>query len=650
MKRQIFYLSAFLLFGLTTVSCTDGFDEANMNPNKSYNPALQHVFPGIVYKTLNNTADLNYTRYSCYARYIQRGSFGLGDTEDNGGIFNSFYVNILKDLKKLELNYAGMEGYENTGYIILTWKAYIYSILVTTFGGVPMSEAISTSDEITYKYDTEAEIYTEILRMLAEAANGFDPQGDKLLRDPVFRNSDGSSNIGMWRKFANSLRLDIALQIQNMDVELAKTHIKGALEHDDRLISSTGEIVKLQWGSNVNADVSYYYNRFLRNFENGTNLSYGDYPSLNQYFFLYLKSYNDPRLTVYAQRPPYEDRFTVVNDTLTRPTPGDPATRDSILVEYRIPYLPQRELRYIPIGWEVANNPNSPGGGSPYSDPYSGVDNKSFAYINRDFIKPDASQVILNYADICFMKAEVAVKYPELINGSAEDYYYMGIDASFAEYGLSSGVAAYKEQDGIKWNTDGKGFYEYREFYKADIHGAGGNENHLEQIYKQRYIADFFNGHAGWTLERRTRVLKYPPFFYNGESSVQGSNGRCDFIPERIIYPKNEMNYNKDAYYAAVADLQAQSPDPNPAREGDNFFTLLRIAKPDPGLSNLNPWISGYIVYNSRFYRKWYGNTQEEFIENARKEYPEITDVSELEQYIGYKVNEEEIISTYVPE
>jgi hypothetical protein len=628
---------------ISIFSCTDDFDDVNKNPNKIYNVTPQHVFPGIVYKTMHYSADLNYRFFSWHARYVKHYPM-MNDREDMNGAFTNFYVRVLKDLKKLEDMYLGVEGYENETHIILTWKAYVYSILVASFGGVPMSEAVMVTDNNAYRYDTEAEIYAEILRILKEAVDGFDLQGDKFQIDPVFRTEDGTSDIEKWRKFANTLRLDVALRIQNMDASLAEEHIRGSLEHEDWLISSVADIAKGQWGINVNADVSFYYNQFLKTFEDGSNKNQGAYPCLNQYFFLYLRSYQDPRLTVYAKRAPDNSRFKVENDTITRPTAGNPATRDSIIVEYLIPYLPERELRYEPFGWIVGIDPDSPSGTGTYTNPYKSPNIDSWAYVSRDFVKPDASQVFLNWADACFMKAEAAVKYPGIpLSKTAEQYYYEGIDASFAEYGLS-GVSTYKAQDGIKWNTNGKGLSEYRNFYVADINGQGGDENHLEQIYKQRYIADFFNGHNGWTLERRTRTLNYPPFFYNGDI-FEGSDGICDFMSERLLYPRDEMIYNKDAYYNAIDNLQRESPTPNPARWGDNFYTLLKIAKPNP--QNKAQWTSGTIVFNSQFIQKWYGKTEEEFIANAQIEYPLITDSRTLARYIGYKVTK--VISTYEP-
>jgi hypothetical protein len=643
MKKTITKVLISLLLA-APFACTDDFDDVNSNPNKIYNAIPQYVFPGIVYKTLNYNAELNYRFFSWQARYVKHYPM-VNDREDMSGAFTNFYVRVLKDLKKLEDAYTGLDGYRNQSHIILTWKAYVYSILVASFGGVPLSEAVMATDENSYRYDTEAEVYTEILRLLKEAVEGFDVQGDKFQQDPLFRAADGTSDIEKWRKFANTLRLDVALQIQNMDAALAKEHVKGSLEQEDRLISSVNDIAKGQWGTNVNADVSYYYNRFLKTFEDGSNKSRGNYPCINQYFFLYLRSYNDPRLTVYAKRAPDNNRYKVENDTITRPTAGDPATRDSIIIEYLIPYLPERELRYVPYGWIVGVDPNSPGGTGQYQDPYKSPQIDSWAYINREFVKPDATQVFYNWADACFMKAEAAIKYPDIPQSkTAEEYYYEGIDASFAEYGLS-GASDYKAQNGIRWNTDGKGLSEYRGFYRANINGRGNDENHLEQIYKQRYIADFFNGHSGWTLERRTRTLNFPPYFYNGDVN-EGSDGICDFMPERLLYPQNEMIYNKEAYYQAIADLQQDSPAPNPARWGDNFYTLLRIARPH--LQSREPWTSGTVRYNAEFIYKWYGTTQEELIDNAKKEYPAITNVAGLTRYIGYKVTS--VISTYTPE
>jgi hypothetical protein len=611
----------------------------------------QHVLPGIVYKTLDLYAEQNYQLYMWYSRYLTSNGTPQ-DTRDMSGTFRKFYTNVLKDLKKLEDTYSGIPGYENAIYMSRTWEAYVYYLMVASFGGVPMSQAITETEGDTYKYDTELEVYTKILSILREAVDGFNPQGDKLKLDPLFRAADKSSDIEKWRKFANTLQLDIALTVQNLNRDLAKEHVKAALAHEEWLISSLNDIVKIKCGTDENQDGSYYWRAFLKNHETATpNL--GIYPKVNQYFFLYLRSYNDPRMTAYGQRAADKYRYMVSGDTISRKTPKtvsnpNPVTRDSIIVQYYVPYLPGREPMDCPLGWEVGTDPNSGDGTTKYRNPYDNTaQTESYMYISRDYLKVDATTVILNWADACFMKAEAAILFPDVFTGNPASYYEEGIKASFAEYNLS-GVEDYLKQEGIKWDTDGNGLYEYRSFYKADIKGHSNPDGHLEQIYKQRYIADFFNGFAGWTLERRTRALSFPPYFHNTGASINGSNNRNDFMPERFLYAREEISYNRDAYYAAIANLQATSPNPRPdARWGDNFLTPLGFAKPFP--YDLSQWDNGTVIYNAQFAQKWYGKTEEDFIINAAKEYPDINRNPQLGLIIciGYKVTK--VLSTYLP-
>ncbi|GHT62794.1 hypothetical protein FACS189451_08020 [Bacteroidia bacterium] len=644
MKKIVYILLSVCTFVLTN-SCVDDFDEVNKNPNVLYEVTPQHVFPGIVHNTLNYTAELNHKFYAWHARYVVLWP-SPKDTEDMSGIYRDIYMRIINSLENLADTYVDAPEAKNAGCMIMTWKAYVYSLLAGSFGGVPMSEAAKEHLDNVYMYDSEYDMYVQVLNLLEKAVNGFDLEGDKLAYDPLFRTVDNTSDIIRWRKFANTLYLDVALRVQNMDEELAKKHIKNSLAHSDWLISSVNDIVKMKWGNDINQDASYYYRSFLRRWDEGADRNVGAYPRINHYFFLYLKSFEDPRMEVFGTRLAENDRYQLPTDTITRPNPYDKELRDSIEVRYQVPYMPAREIRTTPRGWVVGIDPNSPDGNTQYQDPYSGVGNESWMFIQRNFVKIDAASVILNWADVCFMKAEIAVKYPELINGSAQQFYEDGIRASMEEYGIAGRANDYLKVPGVKWNTNGKGRSEYRGFYTANINGEGGRDNHLEQIYKQRYIADFFNGFAGWTLERRTRVLNFPPFFYNDDVLNLGSNGACDFIPERLLYPRDEILYNPVGYYAAIDVMQETSPGPNPARWGDNFFTLLRIAKPNP--QRIDDWESGVIKFNAQFLQKWYGKTEEEFIINASKEYPKIVSVPSMARYIGYRVNK--VLSTYTPE
>ncbi|WP_278585665.1 SusD/RagB family nutrient-binding outer membrane lipoprotein [Coprobacter fastidiosus] len=649
MKKTIISICTAIALG-TAVSCTDNFEDININPNKIYEANMESIFPGSVYKTINAMAELNYNQMCWWARYSGHfgGSVDMNESTSDS-FYKKFYVEIIRDLELSERQYDGVPGYENRVAIVRTWKAYIYSIVVSMYGGMPLSDAmIFDPNKFLVKHDTEEEMYRQILDMLKKASESFNPDAsttDVLKKDPVFRGTSGTtSDIIKWRKFANTLRLEVAMRATNIAPDLAEQHARECMEHEDWIIASLDDMVAPAWGSDVSNDVSYYYNRFLKKIPT-EGFREGDYPRINEYFFIYLRSYNDPRLEAFVDPTETLNQYTV-NDTITRPNPYEPGFRDSIAVTYRIPHLPSPERSGIlPRGWEVAIDPNSPNGTTKYESPYTGILATQWSLINYDFIKPDAKHIIMNWADACFLKAEAALRYG-IGSKSAEGYYYEGIEASFAQYGLTSAVKEYKEQNGIKWNTNGKGLTDFRCLYHADINGEGDFDNHLEQIIKQRYIADYFNGYSAWCLERRTRVLKFPPFFCN--STTEGSNGTYDFIPERYVYPLSEITNNTAAYWNAVSDLLAQSPYPiNNIRKGDNLQTHLKMSLVNPLLENADAnYMNRTIAYSSRHLQKWYGNTEEEFIKNVQKIYPDVTSSKLLRKYIGYKAT---VISTYEP-
>lgn len=702
MKKYIYIFISIVLLGMTNHSCVDDFSNVNRDPNKLYNDNLppEMLFPGIVYKTLNCMAQLNYKYYCWQSNYIRMNKL-VKDQDDPNDDFYNIYKNVLKDLKLLEDNYAGKEGYENVGNIILVWKAYVYSVLSSTWGSVPMREAIMETADGQFHYDTEVDINREVVKLLGNAVQQFNPNGDKLTVDPFFPSGDGSSDIEKWRKFANTLRLDVAMRMMNMEkspeaVRDAKRHIEIALNsvNKDYLISSVGDIAKGRWGTDVNADVSYYYRQILKGFEDNTTSSYSQYPAIHQYLFLYLKSFNDPRLVKYAQAS------TRVGNTDYRVKVSDVLVVDgaSKTVTYRIPYLIRRDDPQQPLGHSVTKLPNST---ESQPNPYEGLnpdEGLGYAYINRDFLRKDATFCIINWADACFMQAEVQLRKDEWgvnvsLDKAAQDYYYDGIRASMEEYGLDEKYSEYVAQNGIKWGTnstkDGAGgeqigLCEYRGYFRAFIYGKDGQTNctriptnlpvpvqdysydpnpenyignypgrekitgGLEQVWKQRYLADFWNGHAAVVLEHRTRIMNFPPIFYanNDNEGSYGSAGyyQCDYAPERQILPLWERNYNRYCYMEGCQQIQHASRKPNAARGGDNFYTPLAMAAPYYALSvaddALKVWENFQIYYHYDLAMKYYGDAiNEKFYDNVRRYYPQCpSTMAGLKDFIDLEV------------
>jgi hypothetical protein len=251
--------------------------------------------------------------------------------------------------------------------------------------------------------------------------------------------------------------------------------------------------------------------------------------------------------------------------------------------------------------------------------------------VAEKFTAENAQVVMLSWADACFLQAEAAL-YLGLSDADAQKYYENGIKASFAQHGVTAAdsISAYLAQPGIAWRTDGIGYSDNRQLYRASIMGASGqkdlngveiNEGALDQIYKQRWMADFFNGLEGWNLERRTRAMNFLPFFNAGRSTdVEGVNASYNYWTERYIFPRSELNNNKASYYDAIVKLQENSDYTQPFNEGNNVFTSLGFAKKIPDIESANQrfgqsrQMKNHCEYFSHYYGATYEKMEEVFI------------------------------------
>ncbi|MDR1121027.1 MAG: SusD/RagB family nutrient-binding outer membrane lipoprotein [Dysgonamonadaceae bacterium] len=667
MKKQIYQAALSVLLIITAVlgGCTDNFEEINSNPNKLYNTDFKYIFPGTVYKTLKLFGDMNYNYFLNNSRLVTI-QFKTVPNEDTGDTyFRQAYIDILRDLEQVEKDYTGKEGHQNRLAMVKTWKAYVYYLMASLYGPIPMSDALLDDGEsrITFRYDSEAQVYAQILALLKEAADGYQPASQYLSTDcltPDYVFNQTQSNIAKWQKFTATFRLNMAMHVQNLLPELAQQHATEVMQQENLLIASNDENVAPHFGTDKTYDVSYYYNRFLRDIESTGIWSDYIYPTLSEYFALYLFSYSDPRIESWfvhsndgatAAEEPFLFTDTITREHVCTNTGNDRCPdyaahradglnayrRDSILVDYSVPYLPISESQRLPPDWEIAVIPGTIN--TRYSDPIKGNTRFQYSRVKPDFIKTDASVVLFNYADACFLKAEAKIKFG-LGAQSAQDYYEEGIRASFTQYGMGNKAGDYLAQDGIKWDTNGHGYLDRMGFYAADVHGAGSDERHLEQIYKQRAFGSFFNGLEGWNVERRTRAFRWPPVF-NSNMNIEGMvSSAYSFGRERLNYPLSEIARNGEEYYRAVQLLQAASPYGNAsARWGDNTVTALAFTKIDPETAVAAGKYAGHrqIVYHAHYFCNYWGTTYEELVDTARAMTGETSAARALTKAFNYK-------------
>lgn len=526
------YLILFLIIGISLNSCSfTDFGDLNENPNNPVKVEPDFLFATAIKESMNlyggsmnRVIFYNYTQqFSAYNGSWQR--FNYSDSENNT-YWKAAYVLCMQPVNKITEIFSDNPEYKNRVMIARIWKAYIISQTTAFYGPIPVSQALKGTPDIAY--DSEETIYNFLFDELKNCADNLDTDGDKYdkIYDLIY-----AGDITKWKKFANTLRLRLALRIKNANESQAEAIVKDIFNNEDNTICKEDESATSHWGTS-SLTWSPLYDRVVFNEE--ANLA--TLPVLCESMVYHTKPYNDPRLTIYGQK----------------------ATQGPFIGEYfgqNISYGGQ------PTGFPTEENP------------HKGLSQKDYSAIGARFLKPDAEWVFISYAETALLKAEAAY-YGWGGKKTAEQYYYEGIDASFAKYGLSEQAKTYKGTPGIKWGTASDIKDRETEFqdFAHICSSAIAEGDYFKQIIMQHWLAIPMQCADAWELLRRTQVLEFQPMFASYE-------GTTLYMPDRLLYPSDEYQANTTEVTKAASTLNGR----------DYLFTVLSWGLParqNPNLPN----------------------------------------------------------------
>src|SRR5690606_27982218 len=151
-------------------------------------------------------------------------NFDLITRDVNGSLWRAMYRDVLKDLDEAKKiinerpdSSITPEQTQNRLAMIGILEVYAWHVLVDTFGDIPYSQALDSSND-TPVYDDDAAIYTDLVTRLDAAigqltsgAGGFGGGADYIY------NGDADQ----WAKFGNSLKLRLASRYFDVDATKA---------------------------------------------------------------------------------------------------------------------------------------------------------------------------------------------------------------------------------------------------------------------------------------------------------------------------------------------------------------------------------------------------------------------------------------------
>ena len=129
--------------------------------------------------------------------------------------------------------------YKNVIQMARIWRAYLNSEVSDGFGPIPALDAFSG---VPGEYDSVEAIYTFILKELKEAEAALDPSID--MSPMSAEDAFYAGNVNMWKKYANSLRMRLAMRIVNANPQLAEREFEDAASKG--YISSLSELASVQ--------------------------------------------------------------------------------------------------------------------------------------------------------------------------------------------------------------------------------------------------------------------------------------------------------------------------------------------------------------------------------------------------------------------
>ena len=363
------------------------------------------------------------------------------------------------------------------------------------FGPIPYKEA--GKGLITVPYDSQEEVYKAMFKELSDAIEVLTKYADNG-NSKLLPNADAvyAGDVHKWVVYANSLMLRLAMRVYYADAALSKKYALQAINHSYGVMKTKDDEAKMERGASLE-------------FKNNLDVLINQYNQcrMSSSMLAYLGGYQDPRL------PKYFNTSTV-SQAVTVGTYG--------------------KYSGVPTGHDVSSN-------------------DAFKDSSRPAITSTTPTYWMRASEVYFLLAEAAL-HGFAVGGTAESLYEKGIEMSFEENGIASSEVADYMSSGLK--PSAYSFHLTNPGVNVDVPAvteattawSGTDEEKLEKIMIQKWIALYPNGQEAWTEYRRTGY----PKLHSAISNY--SNGEVDSEVgiRRMRFPTNKSTSAED-----IANLES---------------------------------------------------------------------------------------------
>lgn len=517
--------------GLIT-SCTGNFEDLNTS-NVQVNPAdlpfaaqcaepMYYCYPpqqNMFQFWTNLTIDL-------YGGYFMtpNGNFTNGDMGENrghsGGMYENYYLHIFNNTRRIiaQCDKNGENGLAGAMRIVQA-----YGTLMTTdaYGPIPYSSILENSGTNYYAFDSQQDIYKYMLQDLDKAITDLTAMKDDELAKLKSFDSWCNGDNTLWVKIANTLKLRMALRMSKREADAKAGGV------DIKAIATAAAANTLAvTGKDILIDKQLENEMWLM-------FAWGDC-GFNANLVTLMTGMKDPRQPLYMTKNTGE----IKDGTVTKVAKGSEYL--GIRFASGLPAKPNSWGNFS--GWIQGDN------GSSYSMPLP----------------------IMKAAEAYFLLAEAKLRWG-IGSESVQSLYEEGIRVSMQNElsyrGGYAGMTKYSEGAVDAYINGTSSQIDYVDPIKADLSVAAvnklgvkwdesaSNEQKLERIITQKWLALFPLSTEGWAEQRRTG---YPRFF---PAFVNESNGDVNTQEgvRRVIYSSQPYDTNAQGIAGGIQILDKEN-------------------------------------------------------------------------------------------
>ena len=461
----------FLWLLIMTTGCTKKFDEFNTDETKLTN-LTPTEFPRLFSRAQAASSFINW-RYQygenlfadLYAQYFfitatytyDRFSWASADLEVTWRVI---YTEVVPQLKTL-MEESDPNSAENA--LAKIWWVWTFHRHTDYYGPIPYFEAGNNAKEVPY--DSQEAMYDDFFVKLKEAEETLKNNTDKTPFGEFDRVYGGDVN--KWIKFANTLRLRLALRISKVNPEKAKIEAENAVTEgvmtdisEDALLAKTPPVGDDYGGLSSIA----VWNEFR----------------MSASMESVMKGYNDPRIGIYFQKADSTNDYD--------------GGRNGMLASEVIVGINQPTYNSnVGTRWVV-------GGGNDWSN-------------------VPAAQNIMHTAEAYFLRAEGDLNGWSM-GGTAQELYNKGIESSMHQWGVTDEAAITDYINSNATPIAPADYFNSPPMNDYPIKWSGDPVMQRKQLAQQKWLALYPDGMEAWADLRRAGVQQIYPVLHSDNADV----------------------------------------------------------------------------------------------------------------------------------